>query len=236
MTTSSDPKPNEFNDPNGNGGSASPGLGRRNWQAKNNPRAVGKGVLRYARGARIDPGRVVVGPHSEVGGSGSWDIDEKLTIGVVGMPFNTDGDRTLVRNDGRIHVSGHALINRGARVVVEKGAELHLGRGTFVNPFTIIHATSSISIGDGCAISWRCEILDSQYHELAYEGRRADRRRVVIGNHVWIGAGTRILDGSEIGDGCVVAAGSVVSGTHAPCSLLGGIPARTLRSDVEWTL
>ena len=192
--------------------------------------------MRYLRGARIQPGRVVVGPHSRVTGNGVWEIDGKLTVGVTGMAFNTVGDRTAVFNEGTLHVAGQVLIHQGARVAVDQGGTLEIGNGTFINAFTIVHATRSIRIGADCAISWRCEIIDSQYHELFYAERRPDRRSVVIGDHVWIGAGTRILDGTVLGDGCVVAAGSIVSGTFPPRTLIGGAPAHVIRTGVDWKL
>ena len=205
-------------------------------RARESPRVIPAGAMRYFRGARVQPGRVVVGPHSTVRGKGVWRIDGKLTVGVTGMPFNMKGDRTAVLNDGTFHAVGHVLIHRGARLVVDEGAVLEIGNGTFVNAFTIVYATRSIRIGADCAISWRCEIYDSQYHDLRYEGRRPDRRSVVIGDHVWIGAGVRILDGTALGDGCVVAAGSIVSGTFPARTLIGGAPARVLREDVDWAL
>ncbi len=211
-------------------------LGRRIWSTRHHPTGIPAAALRYLRGGRIDFRRVLIGPDCEVSGSGSWHVEGKLNIGVIGMPFSAVGDRTVFRNDGQVIVSGHVHINRGARIAVDKGAELRIGRKTFLNCFSLVHATSSISIGRDCAISWRCEILDSQYHELSYHGRCHERRSVVVGDHVWIGAGTRVLAGSEIGDGCVVAAGSIVNGTFPPHSLLGGSPARVLRSNVDWTL
>lgn len=221
-----------------------PNLQVRRWdlwrdrirRARESPRVIPAGAMRYLRGARVQPGRVVVGPHSTVRGKGVWQIDGKLTVGVTGMPFNIKGDQTALLNDGTFHAAGHVLINRGARVVIDSGATLEIGNGTFVNAFTIVHATRSIRIGGNCAISWRCEIYDTQYHELHYADRRPDRRSVVIGDHVWIGAGSRILDGTVLGDGCVVAAGSIVSGTFPPRTLLGGAPAHVLRENVDWTL
>ena len=52
---------------------------------------------------------------------------------------------------------------------------------------------------------------------------------MLLGDDVWVGAGAYILPGSEIGDGAVVAAGSVVTGPVPPRTLVGGIPARELR-------
>ncbi|MBC7690596.1 MAG: acyltransferase [Methylotenera sp.] len=57
---------------------------------------------------------------------------------------------------------------------------------------------------------------------------------VIIGNDVWIGANVSILKGAQIGDGCVIATGSVVTaGIYPAGSLLGGIPAKVIRSLLE---
>ena len=53
--------------------------------------------------------------------------------------------------------------------------------------------------------------------------------RVAIGNDVWIGAGSIVLDGLNLGDGCVVAAGAVVTRDVAPYAIVGGVPARLIR-------
>jgi chloramphenicol O-acetyltransferase type B len=52
---------------------------------------------------------------------------------------------------------------------------------------------------------------------------------IVIGNDVWIGAKSIILSGSTIGDGAVIAAGSVVSGEVRPYSIVAGNPAREVK-------
>ena len=49
-----------------------------------------------------------------------------------------------------------------------------------------------------------------------------------IGNDVWIGAGARILDGVEIGNGCVIAAGAVVTKSTDPYSINVGVPSRKI--------
>lgn len=52
---------------------------------------------------------------------------------------------------------------------------------------------------------------------------------VTLGNDVWIGAGAIVLDGLTLGDGCVVAAGAVVTRDVAPYAIVGGVPARLIR-------
>lgn len=51
----------------------------------------------------------------------------------------------------------------------------------------------------------------------------------VIGNDVWIGGNVTLLRGVTIGDGAVVAAGSVVTRDVPPYAIVGGVPARTIR-------
>ena len=56
------------------------------------------------------------------------------------------------------------------------------------------------------------------------------RKGIIIGKDCWIGAKVTILDGTVIGDGCIVAAGAVVRGYIPPYSIIGGIPAKVIKS------
>ena len=52
---------------------------------------------------------------------------------------------------------------------------------------------------------------------------------VRIGNNCWIGAKVTILDGTVIGDNCIVAAGAVVTSDVPDYSICGGVPAKLIR-------
>ncbi len=57
-----------------------------------------------------------------------------------------------------------------------------------------------------------------------------EKRKVIIGNDVWIGQRVMIMPGVTIGDGCIIAAGAVVTKDIPPYSIAGGVPARVLKS------
>ena len=58
---------------------------------------------------------------------------------------------------------------------------------------------------------------------------------IIIGNHVWIGMNVTILKGVRIGDGAIVAAGAVVTKDVPENTLVGGVPARVLKTDISWS-
>jgi acetyltransferase-like isoleucine patch superfamily enzyme len=81
-----------------------------------------------------------------------------------------------------------------------------------------------IRVGSNSIIGYNTTILAHEY--LTEEYRLGD---VVIGSHVMIGANCTILPGVTIGDGAVVAAGSVVHKDVEPGAMVGGNPLRNLR-------
>jgi acetyltransferase-like isoleucine patch superfamily enzyme len=81
-----------------------------------------------------------------------------------------------------------------------------------------------ITVGDNSVIGYNTTILAHEY--LVHEYRLGD---VKIGSNVLIGANSTILPGVTIGDGAVVAAGSVVHRDVAPGSFVGGNPLRVIR-------
>ena len=62
------------------------------------------------------------------------------------------------------------------------------------------------------------------------EKKYCDLKRTTIGNDVWIGLNAIILDGINIGDGAIIAANAVVVKDVLPYSIVGGVPAKHIKS------
>ena len=91
-----------------------------------------------------------------------------------------------------------------------------------------------ISIGSNTLIASQVSIVggDHIYDKAgafirSFEVEKKDK--VIIGRDCWIGHGVIIMAGVNIGDGAIVAAGSVVTKSIPSCSIFGGIPARYIK-------
>ncbi len=108
---------------------------------------------------------------------------------------------------------------------------LHVGAGS------VIQAAGGVSLGAGVVISFDC-VLWSINHD--YEGERLPyglarvRAPVVIEDYVWLGRNVLVAPGSRIGEGAVVAMGSVVSGRVPPLAVIAGNPARVVKYRSPW--
>lgn len=117
-----------------------------------------------------------------------------------------------------------------------KDAKINFGPDSwFNNGFSVVAEACEISFGEDCLVGHDVTIYDSDFHPLSPRDRLTNevapkRAGVAIGNNVFIGSQSVILKGTDIGAGCVVAAGSVVSGTFPPAMLIGGNPARVIRA------
>lgn len=131
-----------------------------------------------------------------------------------------------------LEVRGNFSIHTGCFIAVNEGGYLTLGSG-YINHRTSIECYLKITIGDDVAIAKGVTIRDSDVHSI--NGNSVVSAPISIGNHVWIGTDAIVLKGVSIGDGTVVAAGAVVTRNVAPHTLVGGVPARVLKTDVSWT-
>jgi acetyltransferase-like isoleucine patch superfamily enzyme len=114
------------------------------------------------------------------------------------------------------------------------GAEITVGRNVFVNQNCTFYDLGGLDIGDDVMIGPNVSLITSG-HPIEPSARRASviARPIVIERNVWIAAGAIVIGGVTVGENSVVAAGSVVTRDVPPNSLVGGNPARLIRSIAE---
>lgn len=113
------------------------------------------------------------------------------------------------------------------------GKNIAIGRNVFINSGCHFQDQGGIAIGDGALIGHNV-VLATVNHALEPEKRRRNRYAPIrIGENVWIGSNATILPGVTLGDWAVVAAGAVVTKDVPPMTVVGGVPARVLRTISE---
>jgi len=164
-------------------------------------------------------------------------LESRINIGSKSIPISSPNTTSLILQENAIAKFGESIsIGGGVLVFIKKGAQFEIGRNSYITSDTHIECLNNIKIGSDCAISWGVTIIDDDHHEIVYnpENKKTKSASVYIGNKVWIGCNVTILKGSKIGNNCVIAAGSIVSGNFPSHSLIGGNPAKVLRENVDW--
>jgi acetyltransferase-like isoleucine patch superfamily enzyme len=116
----------------------------------------------------------------------------------------------------------------------ESGVNIRIGRNVFINQNCTFYDLGGLDIADDVMIGPGVSLITSG-HPIEPSRRRACviAKPIAIEKNVWIAAGATIIGGVTVGENSVVAAGSVVTRDVPPNSLVGGNPARVIRSIAE---
>lgn len=131
----------------------------------------------------------------------------------------------------RIIVGAGSYIDAFVKIKAAGGSgDVVIGEETFINSGCVLYIGNGISIGSNVSIAANC-VLAPTNHEFAdpsvihqAQGFRPSKGGIKIGDDVWIGAGSVILDGAELGNGSIVGAMSLVRTTLDSYGIYGGNP------------
>jgi len=112
-------------------------------------------------------------------------------------------------------------------------ARIEIGDRVETNNNIFICCKKGISIGDDCLIGHNVEFMDFDGHPIEPSQRRNGDglvEPILIGKNVWFGNNVMVLRGTQIGDNSIVAAGAVVKGKFGSNVIIGGVPAKVIRT------
>ncbi|WP_310422407.1 DapH/DapD/GlmU-related protein [Chamaesiphon sp. VAR_48_metabat_135_sub] len=109
----------------------------------------------------------------------------------------------------------------------------HQGSTLKIGNFSSIAENVTVLLGGNHPTDWVSSfpfgMVFEEFKERHYEYPKLSKGSVIIGNDVWIGLNTTILSGVTIGDGAIVAAGSIVTKNVEPYAIVGGNPAKLIK-------
>lgn len=136
---------------------------------------------------------------------------------------------------GTLIFNGSARFNAGCTIRVSGGC-LSIGDNVRANRNCNISCCKEIVIGKQTLFGYNVSVRDSDGHYILYGEEKSNiSEKINIGEHVWICANVTISKGNRIGNDSIIAANSLcIRGTFEDGVLIGGVPAKVLRKNVNW--
>ena len=135
------------------------------------------------------------------------------------------GDQTIVMHGAVLHVYNFRGI---------PGSGITIGSNSLVGEYTVIRGQGGVTIGDRVYTSPLSQIIAVNHvfdnPDLPFVEQGITAEGIVIEDDVWIGSGAVITDGVRVGRGAVIAAGAVVTKDVPAHTVVGGVPARPIKT------
>lgn len=153
-------------------------------------------------------------------------IDKECIINALSNEGITFGDSVSIQKRVIIECSGSLkLMGKGLKI----GNNVGIGSNSFLGCAGGIEICDDTIIGN--YVSFHSENHNFDRDDMPIRLQGVSHKGIKIGKNCWIGAKVTILDGTILGDGCVVAASAVLNGKeYPPNSIIGGVPAKVIKS------
>jgi len=171
--------------------------------------------------------------HCQVEISGS---NNRLEIGAGAILWNAK--IRLTGSNLFCHIGARTRVRGGSVMLMGDNSRVEIGQATtMTGPVIVAQGGAQVVLGQDCMVAYGSDIRCSDGHSVidTVSGETVNPAAdVVIGNHVWIGIHSQILKGLTIADHAIVAARSVVTRSVPSGTIVGGNPAKIIRTGVTW--
>lgn len=158
-----------------------------------------------------------------------------------GHPVKIDPSTYISRRSViRVTGGGSITIGRNCEIhdyamIMTYGGNISIGDNCSLNPFAIVYGHGGVRIGNAVRIAAHTVIIPAN-HKVSADDQPlhlsgVSTKGIDIADNVWLGSGSRILDGVHIGRNAVVAAGGVVTKSVPDDTTVAGVPARIINKN-----
>jgi acetyltransferase-like isoleucine patch superfamily enzyme len=134
------------------------------------------------------------------------------------------GENTIVMHGAILHVYNFRNL---------PDSKIKIGKNSLIGEHTVIRGQGGVEIGDNVYTSPFTQIIAVNHvfsnPDIPFVEQGITAQGITIEDNVWIGSGAIITDGIHIGKGAVIAAGAVVTKDVPAHTVVGGVPAKTIR-------
>lgn len=140
---------------------------------------------------------------------------------------------------GPLSIGNQVTIGAYSRIAItygfhQPGVGIRIGNNVGIGEYAHLGGAGGLEIGDDCIIgpylSCHPENHETSQPGVPYRLQGVSRKGIRIGANCWIGAKVTVLDGVEIGDNCILAAGAVITKSFPANSVIGGVPAKLIKT------
>lgn len=183
---------------------------------------------------RTSKGLVFLGTHVkvrhayQVSAGKNLILDDNVSINALSVNGIQFGDDVSIARDSILFCTG---------VIAQKGTGISIGNKTGIGARAFIAGQGGVIIGNDVITGPNIQIFSENHNfgniGLTIKEQGVTKQATVIGNNCWLGGSVTILAGVNIGDGCVIAAGSVVTKSVPANSVVAGVPAKVIKTRGE---
>lgn len=157
-------------------------------------------------------------------------LGENVKIGPYTHLDGMSSEGLFIGNNSSI--SSHCIIKVSGSVS-HLGLKINIGNNVGIGDFSHIGGAGGVDIGDDTIIGSYFSVHPENHIfsnvSIPIRLQGIEHKGIKIGSGCWIGAKVTILDGANIGNNCVIAAGAVVRGFFPNNCVIGGVPAKIIK-------
>jgi len=168
-----------------------------------------------------------------------WRYAWRRLLTPAGWRWETDGPvffgkdlQLQIAKGATIRFGRFSWIGDGTKIRVHEGV-VEIGAKTVFGQECTISAYKRVRIGEQCVIADRAMFIDFDHGVVEVERpirlQGIYKRDCIVGSNVWVGYGACFLRGVRVGDNSIVGTNSVVTKDVPANTVVGGVPARTIR-------